>query len=70
VWVATLGGGLNRWDNSDRLANQALLRKYQKANGLKSDTVFGVLADADGFLWLSTNRGLSRLNPQDGTAAL
>lgn len=67
LWISTLGGGLNRWALSDRSANQAIFRKYQKTHGLKSDTVFGVLEDVDGFLWISTNRGLSRLNPVDGS---
>ncbi len=67
LWIATLGGGLNRWDSGDRADNRAVFHKYQKSNGLRSDTVFGTLEDPDGFLWLSTNRGLSQLNPQDGT---
>lgn len=66
LWIATLGGGLNRWASSDRTARQPVFRKYQKNDGLKSDTVFGVLEDVDGFLWVSSNRGLSRLNPRDG----
>ena len=67
LWIATLGGGLNRWSSTDRAAGQPVFRDYRKSDGLKSDTVFGVLEDRDGFLWISSNRGLSRLNPRDGT---
>ena len=67
LWIATMGGGLNRWTLSDRKANQSVFQQFHKAKGLKSDTVFGMLEDKDGFVWLSSNRGLSRLNPIDGS---
>jgi diguanylate cyclase (GGDEF)-like protein len=67
LWIATMGGGLNHWDAADRAANQPVFRKYLKNNGLRSDTIFGIIEDEDGFLWLSSNRGLSRFNPGDGS---
>ncbi|UCE77401.1 MAG: diguanylate cyclase, partial [Gammaproteobacteria bacterium] len=67
LWVATLGGGLNRWDADDREADRPVFRKHLKTSGLRSDTVFGIVEDADGFLWISSNRGLSRFNPVDGS---
>jgi diguanylate cyclase (GGDEF)-like protein len=67
LWVGTLGGGLNQWEASDREAKQAVFRKHLKTSGLRSDTIFGIVEDEDGFLWLSGNRGLSRFNPADGS---
>jgi diguanylate cyclase (GGDEF)-like protein len=66
LWVATMGGGLNRWSLADRKVGRTAFRKYQKSDGLESNTIYAVLEDREGALWLSSNRGLSRLNPANG----
>lgn len=66
LWIGTLGGGLNRWSYRDRVAGNVHFQKYRKSNGLKGDTVFGVLEDSKGYIWLSGNRGLTRLDPRSG----
>jgi AraC-like DNA-binding protein/ligand-binding sensor domain-containing protein len=38
-----------------------------RENGLINDFIHGILEDASGFLWLSTNRGLVKYNPVDGS---
>ncbi len=43
-------------------AEQLPVRTYTTADGLASDTVFRVFADSRGFLWFSTNDGLSRFD--------
>jgi PAS domain S-box-containing protein len=35
---------------------------FTKENGLPNDLVYGILKDTEGFLWVSTNGGLSRFN--------
>jgi diguanylate cyclase (GGDEF)-like protein len=65
-WIASGGGGLNRWLAADRLAGRAVFKSYRKSDGLHSDTVQGVLEDNAGFLWLSSNRGLQRFDPKSG----
>jgi ligand-binding sensor domain-containing protein/signal transduction histidine kinase len=62
IWIGTFGGGLNRFDR-----NTQSFTHYTTQNGLPDDTIFGILADADGFLWLSTNKGLSKFDPEAGT---
>ncbi|MCB1877712.1 MAG: diguanylate cyclase [Chromatiales bacterium] len=64
LWVSTLGGGLNRWTLADRERGKVVFKHYDKSNVLKSDTVFASVEDQDGQVWLSTNRGLSRLDPE------
>lgn len=72
LWVGTLGGGLNRADrthfeNSEGERNLTFTR-YREKDGLANDSIFGILEDDKGNLWLSSNRGLTRLNPDTGEA--
>ena len=57
VWVGTFGGGLNRFNRSTRS-----FIHYTTKDGLPDDTVYGILADSSGALWLSTNEGLSKFD--------
>ena len=59
LWVSTKGGGLNRYD---RLTG--LFRHVTEAQGLPNRVVYGLLADGQNYLWMSTNRGLAQLNPR------
>ncbi len=59
LWIATLGGGLNLLNNDG-----VTFKTYRKEDGLPSDAIVGVLEDNRGFLWLSTNNGLSRFDPE------
>lgn len=61
VWAATNGGGLNCLDPATRT-----FTRYNESHGLPSSVVYSVLEDDDGFLWLSTNRGLSRFDRRTG----
>jgi len=38
------------------------IRTYSTADGLASDSVYGIVADSRGFLWLFTSEGLSRFD--------
>jgi signal transduction histidine kinase/ligand-binding sensor domain-containing protein/DNA-binding response OmpR family regulator len=62
LWVGTVGGGLNRFD-----LETEQFTHYTTAQGLPNDVVYAILPDDEGHLWLSTNRGLSRLDPVGGT---
>ena len=63
-WIGTQGNGLNRWEPEDRRQEIGRFKRYSMDSGLNSSTVYGVLEDKDGFLWISTTRGLNRLNPE------
>jgi serine phosphatase RsbU (regulator of sigma subunit)/ligand-binding sensor domain-containing protein len=59
VWVATYGGGLNRFDPK----TQKFLRFTQENSGLPNNGVYGILPDENGNLWISNNSGITKFNP-------
>lgn len=61
LWIGTAGGGLNRFD-----VRTETFTALTDADGLPNNVVYGVLADNDGRLWLSTNKGISRFDPRTG----
>ncbi|MDX1740823.1 MAG: two-component regulator propeller domain-containing protein, partial [Rhodothermales bacterium] len=63
LWIGTESGGLNRLDRE----TGAFLRLSTVDSGLPADGVLGITEDDQGFLWISTDRGLTRLNPVLGT---
>ncbi|NQZ08604.1 MAG: response regulator, partial [Algicola sp.] len=62
LWVATYGGGLNKYNPETNN-----FKRYRVKDGLPNDTVYGILEDEIGNLWLSTNMGLSKFNPKTET---
>ena len=40
--------------------------QYTTADGLPSNVIYGIMEDAYARLWISTNQGLSCLNPENG----
>ncbi len=61
LWIGTRSGGLNKL-SPDRKIISTLDLKAE----LSSLTVFGILQDDTGFLWLSTNQGLLKAHPDSG----
>jgi len=58
LWIGTYGGGLNRYEPTS-----GTFQQYRVADGLINDSIYGILADADGNLWISTNNGISKFDP-------
>ena len=58
LWIGTLGGGLRRYDDGK-------FTTYTTADGLFDDLVFSILDDGNGNLWLTCNRGISRVSKKD-----
>lgn len=58
LWIGTNGGGLNRMH-----PDTGSFLRMSESSGFPSDVVYGILPDASGRLWLSTNRGLCRFDP-------
>lgn len=62
LWVGTMNGGLNRYDQ-DRDRFDVFLSDSRNPNSLCDNTVFSLREDAQGTLWIGTSRGLSSLDP-------
>ncbi len=60
VWLATDGQGLVRW-------NQDGVRAYDTRTGMVDDTLFSVITDELGSLWVSSARGLARIRKTEFT---
>ena len=61
LWVGTEGGGVARFDRRTNV-----FRSYTTDHGLPNNVIYGILADDEGHLWLSTNQGLCHFDPQLG----
>jgi PAS domain S-box-containing protein len=60
LWIGTLGGGLVKLESIS-----GKYRFYSEAHGLSNNVVYGILQDEKGYLWLSTNKGLSKFDPKE-----
>jgi len=59
IWIAT-STGLNRF-----IPETNSFKRYDKSSGLPSSLIRGVIDDPSGNLWLTTNKGISKLNLTD-----
>jgi ligand-binding sensor domain-containing protein/signal transduction histidine kinase len=59
VWIGTAGGGLNLYH-----PETDTFTYYLEKDGLPNGVVYGILEDSKGYLWLSTNFGISRFDPE------
>jgi signal transduction histidine kinase/ligand-binding sensor domain-containing protein/CheY-like chemotaxis protein/HPt (histidine-containing phosphotransfer) domain-containing protein len=63
VWIGTDGGGLVQAVGAATAPDSIRFQVMSREEGLSSDTIWGVLSDAKGRLWLSGNAGLMRVDP-------
>lgn len=62
LWIATYGGGLNKFEKATEKFTH-----YSEKNGLANASLYCVLEDEKGNLWMSHNEGISRFNPAEET---
>lgn len=62
LWVATYGGGLNKLTYQN---GKAVFNKYLEEDGLPDNTVKNLAEDSAGKIWITTQSGLARFNPQN-----
>lgn len=61
LWVGTTGDGLIRYDRRTGKA-----KRFTTADGLSSNTIYGVERDHAGFIWVCTESDLYRIDPAHG----
>ena len=66
LWLGTKGGGVNRWAKKDRENGVEKFLHYSEDIALPSSNIYGIQSDRDGNIWLSHNRGVTKLNPKTG----
>ena len=67
LWVGTLSAGFARLESLRLDSGKAEFRSWSEAHGLPNNTIYGILSDHEGHVWLSTNRGLLRFDPKAET---
>ena len=70
LWIGTAGGGLDRMIGSSEAPDAVRFENRSGVAGMTRQVVYGIESDIDGRLWLSTNNGLTRLDPRTRTAKI
>lgn len=58
LWIGSRGEGLILLDEK-----KGITKIFTEEDGLPNNTIYCIVADQSGVLWLSTNRGICRFNP-------
>jgi signal transduction histidine kinase/ligand-binding sensor domain-containing protein/DNA-binding response OmpR family regulator len=58
IWAGTFGGGLVMFQK-----NSSTPVIYNEKNGLFNNTIYKILEDQQGLIWVSTNKGISSIDP-------
>ena len=64
IWVGT-SYGLNWIENADASRKEPVFQKLTTANGLPNNTIHTIEEDRTGHIWVSTNKGLAKVNQAD-----
>jgi len=56
LWMTTYGGGIHKFNT-----NTEVTKQYTIKDGLPSNSTYDILVDNEEKLWISTNKGLSKL---------
>ncbi|CAM3474935.1 hybrid sensor histidine kinase/response regulator transcription factor [Aequorivita lipolytica] len=63
--IGTNGDGLQIYNPEDKN-----IQKFTMANGLPNNVVYGILPDAEDYLWISSNKGISKLKFKNNTISV
>lgn len=61
LWIGTNGGGLNVWNMQDRKVLRPTFTHFSENISLPSSSIFGIQGGPNNDLWLSHNRGVTRI---------
>ena len=62
LWIATYGGGVDRLH-----VESGAIEHFNRRHGLPSDAIYSLVPDGQGHFWMSSNHGLTRFDPHDGS---
>ncbi len=65
IWLGTRDSGLDRLAQADYRAGRLKFRHYTRQTGLPSNAIQGVLEDDTGMIWLSSNKGITAIAPEN-----
>ncbi len=66
IWAGT-SEGLSYMQISDTLPPQGKFNHFFMKDGLPGNVIYAILEDNSGYIWLSSNHGLSKFNPRTKT---
>lgn len=67
LWMGTQGSGIYRIELASKHSlKNATISSFTMESGLASNAIGGIVEDADGHIWFSTTRGITRINPATG----
>jgi len=66
LYFGTLGSGVFRLDAGYSDGQALKFRQFSERDGLVSNSAYSLLTDNEDSIWLSSNGGLTRLNPDSG----
>ncbi|MDH5599079.1 MAG: hypothetical protein OEY34_08140, partial [Cyclobacteriaceae bacterium] len=59
LWIGTWGMGLFKYDSKNKT-----FKRYGVKEGLPNSTIYGIVEDSDNNLWMSSNKGIIKFNPE------
>ncbi|MGQ1788091.1 hybrid sensor histidine kinase/response regulator transcription factor [Saccharicrinis sp. GN24d3] len=62
IWVGSFGGGLMKIQLNPA-GEPEKIKTYHEKDGLPDEVIYGILEDADGKLWMSTDMGICCFDP-------
>lgn len=63
IWVGTYESGLSRYDSQ---RNEFISFPIFDSSDGNSNVIHGILEDSEHYLWVSSNQGISKVNPENG----
>jgi signal transduction histidine kinase/ligand-binding sensor domain-containing protein/DNA-binding response OmpR family regulator len=63
IWLATAGGGVNKFVGETPSGN-GIFEVYNNQQGIACDNIMAIQEDKSGCLWISSESGLHKFNPQ------
>ena len=69
IWLGTLGDGIKVITNLNS-DFKCELKTYTIDNGLSNNTIKNIIEDNNGNIWISTNKGLNKIDQKNGTVQL